>query len=151
MSFSYVAFQPSDLQAIPEDSRPRLCADSRGVTALETDNSIAAVAVFDSWTQNSCMFHIYIANSQVLRRGYPQEIFSYVFITANRGVIVGATPTSKPDALKLCKHVGFTEIARLNDAYAPNDDMVITELRRENCRWIPEEYRYPASEVNNGQ
>ena len=38
--------------------------------------------------------------------------------------------------IKLAKHVGFTEIARLEDARDVGDDMVVLRLRREDCKYL---------------
>ena len=36
-------------------------------------------------------------------------------------------------------HLGFTEKLRLEDAWADGVDYVVMELKKENCRYLPQE------------
>jgi hypothetical protein len=36
----------------------------------------------------------------------------------------------------VCRHLGFTEKAWIQDGFALGDAMVLLEMRRENCRWL---------------
>lgn len=138
MKIDLVAFTPDDLPFLPEEARPRLCADTRGVVAVTNTGELVAAAIMDSWTENSCMIHVYIGNPMVLRHNFAEEVFKYVFVTSGRKVIIGCTPADNEKALKFNAHMGFKQITRIKDAYAPGIDLVVTEMRKENCKWIQE-------------
>lgn len=143
MRYYFRAFIPHDLNAVPEDARPHLCSDSRGITGIKvTDDGlevISAVAVLDSWMVNSCVIHVTILDPLALRHGFHKEVFNYVFNTCNRSVLLGATPADNLKALKFNEHIGFREIYRVKDGNAPGIDLVLTEYRKEHCRWLTDD------------
>ena len=130
------AATPYDLRAMPEDARPLVVQDTRGITA-EHDGKIQAVCIFDSWSPNSCMIHIWIANPFVLKHGFAEEVFKFVF-DSGRELIIGNTPSDNPKALKFIKNIGFKEVFRVKDGFAIGVDYVITEMRKSECRYLKE-------------
>lgn len=113
-----------------------LVEDSKGIVAKNENMEIQAMAIFDTWTHNSVQVHMIIENPMVLRHGFLTEIADYVFYTCERGILYGLVPSNNEKALKLDKHIGFSEICRLKDAVMKGIDMVILELRKEDCRWL---------------
>lgn len=111
-------------------------ADMRAIKFVD-DEGIKAMVGYDNWTHTSCMMHVLSIDPAIWKsRVWLREVFSYPFIQCDRLVVLGATPSSLDRALKLAKGVGFKEFARVKDGYAVGDDMVLTEMRREDCRWI---------------
>lgn len=129
-------FREWHLGDIPEEARPRLCSDTKGVVVENAEGAIVAAALMDSWTENSCMIHVYIGDPRVIKHRFCEEVFNYVFNTSGRSVIIGATPADNKKALKFNAHVGFEEVTRIPDGYAKGIDYVITQCRKENCRWL---------------
>ena len=125
----------SFLLSIPQVARPHLVHDTTGVTAIDDQGRVAAIAVMDTWSVNACYIHVTIFNPMVLRHGFQEEVFSFVF-QSGRKVIIGRTPSDNEKALKFNRHMGFEEIARIPDAYEEGIDCVITQLRKENCKWL---------------
>ena len=125
-----------DLHAIPSEARPLIVEDTRGITA-EHEDEVQAVCILDSWSPNSCMIHIWIANPFVLRHGFAEEVFKYVF-DSGRELIIGNTPSNNPMALKFIKNIGFKEVFRLKDGFDKGVDYVITEMRKSDCRYLKE-------------
>ena len=66
-------------------------------------------------------------------------MFNYAFNIANRGVIIGCTPADNKKALKFNANMGFEEQTRIKDGYAEGVDFVITQLRKENCKFIAQQ------------
>jgi RimJ/RimL family protein N-acetyltransferase len=124
---------------LPESAKPRFCDDSRGIMAFDEHNKLIAGCVMDSWTDNSCMIHIFIGNPFVLKHNFAHEVFNYAFNIANRGVIIGCTPADNKKALKFNANMGFEEQTRIKDGYAKGVDHVITQLRKENCKFIAQQ------------
>ncbi len=112
--------------------------DTSGIMAIneETNTTIGAV-VFDNWTANSVQAHFIITDPMLLRHGFLEEVADYVFNVADRKYMYGMVPGNNDKALRLNKHLGFTEILRLPDAYADGIDYVVVELKKENCKHIP--------------
>ena len=130
----FEATQPIDITYMPEEARPIMMADTKGITAFDEKGLPVAVCVFDSWSYNSCQIHIWIENAFVLRSGFAEEVFNFVF-NSGRTMIIGVTPADNDKALKFIKHMGFEEIFRIKDGYKIGVDYVVTEIRKENCRY----------------
>lgn len=132
----FTALQDNMWEHIPDIARPRKCEDTKGIVAINA-GSIAAIAILDSWTANSCMIHIWIDNPMVLKHGFAEEVFGFTFSEeSGREVVIGVTPDNNLKALKFIKHIGFEEVARIKDGHERGVDFVITEMRKEKCKWI---------------
>lgn len=116
-------------------ANPIWCADTTGFYVRGKDGEIAACVIFDSWSHNSVNIHMSIDNPMVLRHGLLDEIARFVYTEAGRGVIIGLVPGDNAKALKLNKHIGLKEVHRIRDGYKVGVDMVIMELRKEDCRY----------------
>lgn len=137
---------------IPTDYRPRMCVDSRGVFAIDKDTKeLLAACIFDSWSFNSCQIHIYIANPFVLKHGFAEEVFGFAFGSeSGREIIIGVTPADNERAIKFIKNIGFEEVARIKDGYKKGVDYVLTQIRKEDCKWISHDPVQLELEMGNG-
>ena len=133
----FVPLHQTHWEQIPEDARPRYCEDTRGVIAVNDNGEMQAACILDTWTKNACQIHIYIKNPFVLKHGFQQEVFNFVF-SSGRELIVGVTPSDNAKALKFIRHMGFTDVTTIPDGYEKGVDFIITQLRKENCAWIGE-------------
>lgn len=136
MSYRFVGLQKEHWLQMPEDARPREVEDTTGIVAIRGDGEVQAIAIMDSWSKNSCQIHITIFNPFVLKHGFQEEVFNFIFNVAGRNLIIGTTPTDKPQAIKFNKNMGFEEVFRVKDGCEIGVDYVITEMRKENCKWI---------------
>ena len=132
---NFFPLKPKDLGLMPSISRPNLCEDTRGIVAVK-DGEPVAIAVFDSWSFNSCRIHIWIEDAFVLKHGFAEEVFNFVFNGSERTKIIGLTPSDNDKALKFITHIGFEELFRIEDGYKIGVDYVVTEMKKENCRYI---------------
>lgn len=130
----FIPTAPHHLRYIPPDAIPRMCADTRGITAI-SEQGPQAIAMFDTWSPNSCQMHIWIGSPMVIRRGFLQEVFGFVF-GSGRTVAIGSTPSDNEKALKFNKHIGFREIFRIPDAFDIGIDAVVVTMTKSECRWI---------------
>lgn len=113
----------------------------KGIIAEDENGVRVAAAMFDGWHDNSVCVHQVIENPLILRHGFYEQVAEYVFVTCDRGIMYGLIPSSNKKALKLDANIGFVEKTRLKDAIRPGEDMVIMELRKENCRFLRPELR----------
>ena len=57
-------------------------ADTRGVVAIDSDTGrILAAGIADTFSHSSCQVHMWIRSPMVLRHGFLEEIFNYIFNT----------------------------------------------------------------------
>ena len=131
---NFRALHQTDLTLMPDNARPNLCEDTRGIVAVDGAD-VRAIAVFDNWSFNSCQIHIYIANPFVLKHGFAREVFNYAFNTCGKGMVIGVTAADNAKALKFIKNIGLVEIFRIPEGHKKGVDFVITQLRKENCIW----------------
>jgi RimJ/RimL family protein N-acetyltransferase len=115
----------------------------RAIEAVDREGNIAGMVGYDGWTDNSVSMHIALDNPAALRH-ILRPAFGIPFVEFGKGVVFGTVLSTNEKALKLDKHVGFREVARLKDAWAKGVDAVVLEMRREDCRWIPQEARKAA-------
>lgn len=111
------------------------CEDTQGITALR-EGEIQAVAVFDSFTACACNVHMAIVNPFVIRAGFLNEIGRHLFVVCGRSRIFGLVPSNNPKALKLNRHIGMIEVARVPDALDEGVDYIVMEMEKARCRWI---------------
>jgi L-amino acid N-acyltransferase YncA len=119
------------------------CEDTQGICAY-MDGNLAAMAVFDSFTVDSCSVHLAIDNPMVLRHGFLEAIAYHAYIVCGRTRLFGLVPDNNKRALKLDKHIGFKEVARIPHAVSENVGYIVMELHRRDCRFLPEEVREAA-------
>jgi len=123
------------------DLRHKLREDMTGFVGVDETGSILCAAIFDNWTSTSVQVHQVIRNPFVIRHGFFAEVSKYVYVTCDRAIMYGLVRASNKKALKLDLNIGFTEVARLKDAVMFGEDMVILELRKEDCKFLPQEFR----------
>ena len=111
------------------------CDDTIGIIAYRDGKIVGAVAL-DSWSHNSCHIHIAVDDMLIFKHGFPEEVFNYVFNECDKGVIVGITPAHNKVSLKFNEHIGFVETYRLKDGFEVGIDFVVTEYRKEDCKYI---------------
>ena len=108
---------------------------STGVVAYDDKGKICAVFIADSFGDDHCGVHLAIDDPFVIRRGFLNECLGYIF--GQRGVkrAFGQVPANNAKALKFNKHIGFREVARIEDGYETGVDLVIMRMDADNNRW----------------
>jgi hypothetical protein len=125
----------ADWEWIKSRAKILLVEDSSGLV-VENNGIIQAIAVFDSFTRNACNVHFAIDNPRVIKHGFIHEICRHLFHVCSRSRIFGTVPSNNTKSLKLTKHIGMQEIARIPNALAEGVDYIIMEMTKETCRWI---------------
>jgi RimJ/RimL family protein N-acetyltransferase len=123
-------------RALPDEFRLPFSEDLKGIMAVDKDGNLAGACLFNSWSHNSCQIHIYIGSPFILKHGFQQEVFNYVFNTCGMGAVVGVTPADNSKALKFIKNIGLKELCRIPEGHDKGVDSVITCLTKADCRWI---------------
>lgn len=128
------AHLPGEIGWIEDRTGAVLTRDARAVVA-EEGTTILGMVAFDSWTMNAAMAHMAVVAPPVWL-GLLRPAFRYVFEQAKKGVLLGAIPSHNARSLRFALGVGFSEAHRVKDGWAAGDDMVLIEMRREDCRWL---------------
>ena len=114
--------------------------DAIGISALMDDGVLAGVCGFDKWTEGSAHIHIALANKMCLKNHqFIYEVFNYAFNTADKLTLIATIQSDNKKSLNFTKHMGFNQLAIIQDGVRKGIDIVILELRREFCTWINEE------------
>jgi RimJ/RimL family protein N-acetyltransferase len=91
--------------------------------------------IFSDYTGTSVCMHIAGFTPTWINRDMIAVCFRYAFNQLHSKVIIGRVASTNVKALKLDLHLGFREVARIKDA-VPDGDIIILELRREDCKWL---------------
>jgi RimJ/RimL family protein N-acetyltransferase len=118
------------------------CEDTGGIMAIDstTDTTVGA-CLFDNWTNNSVQCHFMITTPMVLKHGFLEACFDFMFNVGNVSRVYGLVPGNNTKAIKFNEHMGFTIKATMEEAYDVGIDYLLMEMKRENCRFIADTQR----------
>jgi hypothetical protein len=118
-------------------SRAHLVPDAsfRALKAVDEHGRILAMVGYDGWTDNACCVHVALDHPTALRAVLGPG-FGVPFKELGLGVVIAKVLSTNDKSLRLVKHLGFREVCRGKDWVRPGIDMVIHEMRREECRWV---------------
>lgn len=109
----------------------------KAIKLVDAEGEIQAMAGYDYWTPNAVQMHIWIKHPEAyLSKEFVQEGFRYPF-NSGRNLVIGVTPGDNTRALEFNRKLGFQETHRIIDGWSAGTDMVIQEMRRDQCRWLP--------------
>jgi L-amino acid N-acyltransferase YncA len=94
---------------------------------------VAGLVVLDTWTPNSAHVHVLVRTAAACRR-LLAEALEYAF--RHVGILLGVIRSSNERSLRLTRKVGFREVSRVVDGWQAGEDLIVFEMRREECRWI---------------
>lgn len=125
---------------------PWLCARAgcamsphlRGIEAVDARGVTRGAMGFDGWLGNAAQMHIALDSPAALR-ALLRPCFQYIYGFAGKDIALGVIPAHNQRSLRLCTAVGFRVVHRIRDGQAPGDDVIVLELRKQDCRWYEEE------------
>jgi RimJ/RimL family protein N-acetyltransferase len=120
-------------QWVYEETHATLSPRAQAIGQLKDGELIAAVA-YDEYTTNNILAHIRIDGKPT--RDFWHAIFHYPFEELGCKRITGIVEESNDKAVKLNKHLGFVEEARLKEAAHDGKDMVIMVMWKKDCRML---------------
>jgi len=127
-----------DMQWIVERTQCGLTPGARAIKAVDDSGRIRGMVAYDGWTLNAVQAHMAV-DSPIVWRSLTKPAFSYPFLEAGRGVILAAIPVGNAKSINLAKRFGFRDLLRIQDGWAVGEDLLMLEMRREECRWILKE------------
>lgn len=101
------------------------------------DKIAEAVVAYDNWTHNSVFMHVWSRSTKPwFDHRFLCECFRYPFEICGKGLVIGCTQGDNAATIKFARHVGFKETHRIKDGWKLGTDLVIQEMRREDCRFL---------------
>ncbi len=117
---------------------PTVWADNMGgIVVIDTDTGTPqAAALYEDWTKASCVMSVIIDNPMVLRHGFLETAFHFVFNTADRIKVFARIASKNKKSLNFVEKLGFTRVAVLEDGCEVGNHWIIFELKKEDCKYI---------------
>lgn len=109
-------------------------SDFRAIEAVDRGGCIIAMVGYDGWMDNACCVHIALSSPLALRHVL-RPGFRVPFVDLGKGVLIAKVLSTNEASLKLVRHLGFREVCRGRDWVRAGIDLVVHEMRREECRW----------------
>jgi hypothetical protein len=103
--------------------------------AIDARGIIRGMVAFDCWTHNAAQLH-FAVDAPIAFRTLIPEGFRYVFEQADKGVISAAIAANNKRSIKMAERLGLRQCGRIEEGHAPGIDLLILQLKKENCRWI---------------
>lgn len=107
----------------------------RAIEAVDAAGRIRGMVAFDGWTENACHAHMAV-ESPIAWRALLAPAFGYAFDQCGRGIILGVVPAGNARSCALTRRFGFREVHRIKDGWAEGEDLVVHEMRKNECRWL---------------
>lgn len=109
----------------------------------DESHNIVGGFMFERYTGVTGSVHAHWAGSENRRwltRNILQLVTVYVFDQLQCDVMFGEVRRSDKYVRKIDERIGFEKVAVL-PAYFPDDDLVIYSMTKQQCRFLPEEYK----------
>jgi hypothetical protein len=111
-------------------------ADFKGIKMMDSEGLYVVIIGYDNWTMNAVQMHMWIPQpGKFTNRHFIREAFRYPFEIGNLGLVIGCIPADNEPSLEFTRRIGFTETYRIKDGWDVGVDLVLHEMRREECRW----------------
>jgi L-amino acid N-acyltransferase YncA len=114
------------------------CAPTAGMTAIkatDANGKIRGMVGYDGWTESAVFAHMAV-DTPVAWRSLIPACFEYPFNACGKHVLMGVIPSHNTASWGLAKHLGFRIAYAIRDGWAMGDDLLVLEMRRENCRFL---------------
>ena len=116
------------------------CEDTNGIMAVDVDtNTMVGGFMMDNWTGNSVQCHFMLTSPLVLKHGFLECCTNFVYNVCDVARVYALVPANNAKAIKLNLHMGFTEKARMEEAFEKGVDYLLMEMKRENCLHLPKQ------------
>ena len=107
----------------------------KAIKVVDDAGKIHGMVGYGNWTANAVVLTIALDNPVALRE-ILKWAFRYPFEQCNRGIALAVVRGNNKRSLSLCRKVGFREVYRVKDGIDVGEDMVMFQMRREDCRYI---------------
>lgn len=129
-----------------EDTLLTWAQDKIGVTfrpdattiGLEKDGALAAVVVYDGFSETDCNMHIASDGTRAwMNKALLLSAFAYPFVQLGLLRVTGLVPAHNAAALAFDEHLGFVREGFHPKAGPGGSDLISLGMLRDTCRFIP--------------
>lgn len=107
----------------------------KAIEAVDEAGTIKGMVGYCGWTANSVQCHMAV-DSPIAWRSLLAPAFNFPFVWAGRKVLVGIVSAFNERSVRMTRHLGFKEAHRIRDGWAEGVDLIVFEMRREECRYL---------------
>lgn len=123
------------IEVLDED-RPVACPFCR-----QEHGSIRGMTGYSAWTPNSVTLHVAMDEADPSDRREAAAVlipatFQYPFEERGLKVVLAGVISSNAKSLALCRRLGFREVHRVVQGWDDETDLVLLEMRRDECPWV---------------
>ena len=114
------------------------CAVSSGfrtIKAIDAHGQIRGMVGYDLWTRNAVTAHMAV-DTPIAWRSLIPACFQYPFEECGREVMLAAIPADNEKSWGMAGHLGFRLVHTVRDGWARGVDLLMLELRRDDCRFL---------------
>ena len=130
-----VGCYPEEYQWLVERAGCDITTGYKAIKVVDDTGKIHGMVGYGNWTANAVVLTIALDNPAALREVLKWG-FRYPFEQCNRGIALAVVRGNNKRSLSLCRKVGFREVYRVKDGIDIGEDMVMFQMRREDCRYI---------------
>lgn len=114
-------------------------ADQRAILWVDPNTRDVEWCVgYNAFVGKTCQMHVVNLKGKSTPRTLICAAFEYAFKTAEREVVFGVLNSANPHAVEYDKKLGFEEVYRIPGVHDDGGDIVLLQMRRDECRWIKE-------------
>ena len=107
---------------------------------------ILGMVGFDGWTPATVSMHVAL-EAPIALRGLLRQCFGMAFIQFDRRVVTVMVRSNNQRSKELVRHLGFREVFRGRNYWSKGVDMILFEMRRNECRFIGDNREREAREA----
>ena len=126
---------PEEYEWLVERSGCDITPGFKAIKVVDAEGKIHGMVGYGNWTANAVVLTIALDNPAALREILKWG-FRYPFEQCGRGIALAMVRGKNKRSLSLCNKVGFREVYRVKDGIDIGEDMVMFQMRREDCRYI---------------
>jgi hypothetical protein len=118
-----------------ERTGAHLSPAARGIEAVDAAGRIHGMVVCDLWTASAAHMHVAL-DSAAATRSLVVPAFEWLFQQGGRSLAIGVVRGRNSRSLHFAQRLGFREAYRIRNGWAEGEDMVLLEMRKQDCRWL---------------
>lgn len=134
---------PSDYEWIAKRAELCIGPQFRAIKAVDASGRIHGMVGYDGWTGNAVSMHVAVEHPMALRSLIGPG-FRIPFLEFGKGVALAMVLSTNARSLAMVPVLGFRETHRIRDGWAVGVDLVMFEMRREECRFVPQQKKEAA-------
>lgn len=96
------------------------------------------VVGFNAFLGKTCQMHVVNLTGKTTPRKLIWAAFHYPFVTCGLEYVFGILNSNNERAVEYDKKLGFTEVNRFHGAHDDGGDIVLLQMKRDDCRWVKE-------------